>query len=94
VHGTDYDHSGIYSGVLDPSELNKSVPGTATAPALCGTLLGAQTTAAAAVHSRAGTLVYTAALQQDAAVNLLEAFLCGAGEATPALPEIRREGNA
>jgi hypothetical protein len=36
VHGTDYDHSGIYSGVLDPSELDKSVPGTATAPALCG----------------------------------------------------------
>jgi hypothetical protein len=26
VHGTDYDGSGIYSGVLDASELSKSVP--------------------------------------------------------------------
>jgi len=93
VHGIDYDGSGIYSGVLDRSELDASLPGTATAPALCGTLLGAQSTAAADTHSRAGTLVYTAALEQNVAVNLLgEAFLCGVGEATPTLPEIRRDG--
>jgi serine/threonine protein kinase len=93
VHGIDYDGSGIYSGVLDRSELDASLPGTATAPALCGTLVGAQSTAAADTHSRAGTLVYTAALQQNVAVNLLgEAFFCGAGEATATLPEIRREG--
>jgi len=94
VHGIDYDGSGIYSGVLDPSELNKSLPGTATAPALCGKLIGA-TTAAAKPRSGRGTLVYTAALQQNAAINLLgEAFLCGIDEATPALPKIRREAGA
>jgi serine/threonine protein kinase len=93
VHGIDYDGSGIYSGVLDRSELNASLPGTATAPALCGTLIGAQSTAAAGGNSRAGALVYTAALQQNVAINLLgEAFLCGPGEATSTLPEIRREG--
>jgi serine/threonine protein kinase len=95
VHGIDYDGSGIYSGVLDRSELNASLPGTATAPALCGTLLGAQSTAAAGRNSQAGTLVYTAALQQNVAINLLgEAFLCGVGEATPTLPETRREGGS
>jgi hypothetical protein len=46
VHGTDYDGTGIYSGVLDTSELNKSVPGTATAPALCGELVAAQNASA------------------------------------------------
>jgi hypothetical protein len=45
VHGTDYDGTGIYSGVLDASELSKSVPATATAPALCGQLLAAQNAA-------------------------------------------------
>jgi serine/threonine protein kinase len=93
VHGVDYDGSGIYSGVLDRSELNAAVPGTATAPALCGTLIGAQSTAAADTHARAGSVVYTAALQQNDAINLLgEAFLCGVGEAPPTLPEIRQEG--
>ena len=42
VHGIDYDGSGIYSGVLDRSDLNKALPATATAPALCGRLVGPQ----------------------------------------------------
>lgn len=91
IHGTDYDGSGIYSGVLDPSELNKSVPGTATAPALCGRLIGAQNTAAANPRSRR-TLVYTASLRKSVAQSMPmpEAFFCHVGEATAAVPETRR----
>ena len=40
VHGIDYDGSGVYSGVLDRSDLDKALPATATAPALCGPLKG------------------------------------------------------
>ena len=39
VHGIDYDHNGIYDNILDRSELNSSLPGEATAPALCGRLV-------------------------------------------------------
>jgi hypothetical protein len=60
VHGVNYDGSGIYSGVLDRSELNKSVPGTATAPALCGRLVGPQRVAALDPRSVGHPLVYTA----------------------------------
>jgi serine/threonine protein kinase len=39
VHGIDYDHNGIYDNIIDRSELKSSLPGEATAPALCGTLV-------------------------------------------------------
>jgi hypothetical protein len=39
VHGIDYDHNGIYDNILDRSELSSSLPGEATAPALCGKLV-------------------------------------------------------
>jgi hypothetical protein len=72
VHGTDYDGTGIYSGVLDTSELNKSVPGTATAPALCGELVKAQ---------NASSGLYTASLSQNASVEAIvgASFVCGSG---------------
>ena len=57
AHGIDYDGSGLYDGVLDRSDLNKSLPGTATAPALCGPVRASQTVAAAG-----GARVYTASL--------------------------------
>ena len=38
VHGIDYNGNHIYDNVLDRSELNNSLPGEATAPALCGPL--------------------------------------------------------
>jgi serine/threonine protein kinase len=38
VHGIDYNGNGIYDNVLDRSDLNPSLPGEATAPALCGKL--------------------------------------------------------
>ena len=42
VHGIDYNHNGIYDDVLDRSELNKNLPGEATAPALCGPLVASK----------------------------------------------------
>jgi hypothetical protein len=89
VHGIDYDGSGIYSGVLERSELNKSVPATATAPALCGTLVGQQKAAALNPRSRGRRPVYTASLV-DTAVSASELFLCEAGEAAPTVGERRR----
>jgi serine/threonine protein kinase len=92
VHGTDYDGSGIYSGVLDRSELNASVPGTATAPALCGRLIGAQG-ATAASRARGHTLVYTASLLKSSAESMpmRGVFFCSVGEATSPLGETRRQ---
>jgi hypothetical protein len=46
VHGIDYNHNGVYDDVLDRSELNNSLPGEATAPALCGSLVPSKTTTA------------------------------------------------
>jgi protein kinase-like protein len=94
VHGVDYDHSGIYSGVLDRSELNKSVPGTATAPALCGVLTGAKKVAA--LSSRRHAIVYSAGLLQTSAqpVPASALFLCSAAEAAEAAGERRRQATA
>ena len=39
VHGIDYNHNGIYDGTLDRSDLDRSLPGESTAPALCGALV-------------------------------------------------------
>ena len=58
VHGIDYNGNGIYDNVLDRSELSNSLPGEATAPALCGPLAGGQT--ASAPGGSGG--VYTASL--------------------------------
>jgi serine/threonine protein kinase len=43
VHGIDYNHNGFYDNVLDRSDLNNSLPGEATAPAICGSLVASQT---------------------------------------------------
>ncbi len=85
VHGTDYDGTGIYSGVLDASELNRGVPGTATAPALCGRLIAAQNAAAPNPRSRTGALLYTASLDVSAAASAPSGlFVCHAGAAAAA----------
>jgi hypothetical protein len=89
VHGTDYDHTGTYTGVLDRSELNKAVPGTQTAPALCGTLIGGQTAAAGSARPGAHAAVYSAALAPTA-LPLDELSLCEAHSALPA-QQARRE---
>ncbi len=65
VHGIDYNHNGIYDDVLDRSELNKNLPGEATAPALCGPLVAtksadagtAGTTYAVSLHRYVASVV-------------------------------------
>jgi hypothetical protein len=42
VHGADYNHNGTYDNSLDKSELNRSLPGELTTPALCGPLVLSQ----------------------------------------------------
>jgi Cu/Zn superoxide dismutase len=59
VHGIDYNHNGIYDDVLDRSELKATLPGEATAPALCGPL---HTGAVTATRRRGGGIVYAATL--------------------------------
>jgi hypothetical protein len=91
VHGTDYDGTGIYSGVLDPSELNKAVPATATAPALCGRLIGTQNTAAANPRSSRRTLVYTASLVVSAAASVPSGvFVCQVGSSAGPIEDSER----
>jgi hypothetical protein len=89
VHGVDYDGSGIYSGVLERSELDKSVPATATAPALCGVLLSQQKTTALNPGSPGSEGVYTAALA-DTTMSASEMFLCEAAEAGAVVDTRRR----
>jgi hypothetical protein len=57
VHGIDYNNNGLYDSILDRSELDRRLPGEATAPALCGPLVAAKTTKA-----DAGGNIYTASL--------------------------------
>jgi hypothetical protein len=42
VHGIDYNHNGVYDNGLDRSELDGALSQEETAPALCGTLVNAQ----------------------------------------------------
>ena len=93
IHGTDYDGTGIYSGVLDRSDLNKAVPGTATAPALCGRLTGVQSAAAHGWRSSDRTISYTASLRPSGATQIVTTqgvFLCHAGEGGAPVGEGRR----
>ena len=83
VHGTDYDGTGIYSGVLDASELNKSVPATATAPALCGRLVGAQNAAATNPRSSVARRLHGLALVNAARQRAARAFICHVGGRSP-----------
>ncbi len=94
VHGIDYDDSGGYTGVLERSELNKRLPATETAPALCGVLVGQAK--AAALSSRKHPAVFTASLNVNTAIRMspAEMFLCQVGETTPAVAETRRPASA
>jgi serine/threonine protein kinase len=59
VHGIDYNDNHVYDDVLDKSEIKSTLPGEATAPALCGPLRSGAT---ASATSRRGGPVYTASL--------------------------------
>jgi serine/threonine protein kinase len=87
IHGIDYDGSGIYSGVLDRSDLDKALPATATAPALCGRLVGRQE-----VASRSAPALYTASLAKSSA-SISELLVCQVSEGLAAT-ETRRPAAA
>jgi hypothetical protein len=90
VHGIDYDDSGIYDGVLDRSDLNKALPATATAPALCGRLVGPQEVASTDPRE---TLTYTASLDKPTVVSSpAELLFCHPPEDVAALADTRRHG--
>jgi serine/threonine protein kinase len=90
VHGTDYDGTGIYSGVLDASELSKSAPATATAPALCGRLVGVQNADAPGAGSGVGVR-YSASLAENTTVDSLAGvFICHVGASTAAALDSER----
>jgi len=75
--------------VLERSELDKSVPATATAPALCGVLVSQQKTTASNPGSPRPAGVYTASLA-DSTMSAGEMFMCEAAEALAAVDARRR----
>jgi serine/threonine protein kinase len=83
IHGIDYNDNGIYDGVLGVSDLSKSLPAEATAPALCGPLFSTQTASTAP----RGTTTYVVSLHPYTPPVTSTAFwlLCHLeGYATPA----------
>jgi CHAT domain len=86
VHGIDYNHNGIYdNAALNRSDLDRSLPGEMTAPALCGQLVpqkpsGADRTKTARAPSARGTRVFTASLNVQPSAGL--SWLCHLGAPT------------
>ncbi len=66
VHGIDYNKNGVYDGVLERSDIDRSLTGESTAPALCGPVVADKATApkneTASSGSGGGTEVFTVAL--------------------------------
>ena len=75
VHGIDYNGNHIYDDVLDRSELNPTLPGEATAPALCGPL--AKPKVSADAHNSGTTFMaslhvfHESVSHQDGPISLL-----------------------
>ncbi|HEY1592127.1 MAG TPA: serine/threonine-protein kinase [Solirubrobacteraceae bacterium] len=67
VHGIDYNHNGVYDNVLDRSDLNNALPGEATAPAICGSLVASQT--ASVGGSSGSTRTYAFVLNRRVAAS-------------------------
>ena len=93
VHGIDYNGNHIYDNVLDRSELNSSLPGEATAPALCGPL--AKPKASADAHSSGTTFMaslhafHESVSYQDGSISLL----CVLDGVVPRATEPPRQGS-
>jgi Cu/Zn superoxide dismutase len=89
VHGIDYDHTHVYDfRALGASDLDKTLPGEATAPALCGPLVPfPRTTATVGQNEHSSPIpTFVASLAADAATGnrewLSRLFLfCHLGEA-------------
>ena len=90
VHGIDYNGNGVYDDVLDRSELNPSLPGEATAPALCGSLVATKNAEVTGAGGPGGT-TYAVALHrfvaQAATAESAFALLCHALGINPATLE-------
>ncbi|MCW3049034.1 MAG: hypothetical protein JWO74_3318, partial [Solirubrobacterales bacterium] len=89
VHGIDYNHNGVYDGVLERSDLDRSLTGESTAPALCGPLVAQKQPKAsgkrAQVRRRSGETVYSVALTaQPPAASALLCPLTAHGDSRPA----------
>ncbi|MGA2925652.1 MAG: serine/threonine-protein kinase [Solirubrobacteraceae bacterium] len=66
IHGIDYNRNGVYDfQALGVSDLDKTLPGEATAPALCGVLTAARPTATADRGGPSSTTTFVAALRVD-----------------------------
>lgn len=73
VHGIDYDHDGAYGNVLDRSDLDRSLPGEITAPALCGQIVAAPPSSTSSEPTKTGQVprrsgkgtLYVASLQPE-----------------------------
>jgi serine/threonine protein kinase len=63
VHGIDYNSNGVYDGVLERSDIDRSLTGESTAPALCGPLKAGKAPPADGKTASSGTQVFTASLQ-------------------------------
>ena len=91
IHGIDYNDNGVYDAGLDRSDLKRSLPGEATAPALCGALVAAAKRQTSLNQRRStATEVYTASL--DAPASGFRAgerttlpITCGSGERASAI---------
>ncbi len=69
VHGINYDNTGFYDDYLGRSDLDSKLPGEATAPALCGTIVGNRS----ATASRWGATVYAVVLRPPAVASVAQA---------------------
>jgi hypothetical protein len=69
VHGINYDGTGFYDDFLGKSDLDSRLPGEATAPALCGTLVA--TSKSAALPS--GATTYAVVLQRPVITSAAQA---------------------
>ena len=78
IHGIDYNENGVYDAGLDRSDLDRSLPGEATAPALCGALVAAKRQTSLNRRRLTATEVYTASLDAPAS-----GFRAGGGRPCP-----------
>jgi hypothetical protein len=69
VHGIDYNHNGTYDGVLERSDLDRTLTGESTAPALCGPLVAGKKVVKVADNTKTARVetVYSVALAPQAA---------------------------
>ncbi len=76
VHGINYNGTGFYDDFLGASDLDSKLPGEATAPALCGTLVATSTAAARPPATTTYTVALRAPVVRTAAQAARFALLC------------------